>query len=186
MADVQVNEAELAVLMRAAQEGDSAAYGQLLCAVTPLVRRLAARRWTGSDDAEDVVQDVLLSLHQVRHTYDPGRPFLPWLMAIARNRLVDVQRRQVRRARGEVAVEALPETISEEETKELVDRMADAEALAQALAQLPAGQRKAVELLRIKEMSLKEAAEASGMSIAALKVSMHRAMKSLRTILTRR
>lgn len=172
--------------MRAAQEGDSAAYGQLLCAVTPLVRRLAARRWTGSDDAEDVVQDVLLSLHQVRHTYDPGRPFLPWLMAIARNRLVDVQRRQVRRARGEVAVEALPETISEEETKELVDRMADAEALAQALAQLPAGQRKAVELLRIKEMSLKEAAEASGMSIAALKVSMHRAMKSLRTILTRR
>jgi RNA polymerase sigma-70 factor (ECF subfamily) len=186
VANVQVNEAELAVLMRAAQEGDSAAYGQLLCAVMPLVRRLAVRRWTGSDDAEDVVQDVLLSLHQVRHTYDPRRPFLPWLMAIARNRLADVQRRQVRRARGEVAVEVLPETISEEETKELIDRMADAEALTQALAQLPAGQRKAVELLRIKEMSLKEAAAASGMSIAALKVSMHRAMKSLRVILTRR
>jgi RNA polymerase sigma-70 factor (ECF subfamily) len=186
VADVQVNEAVLAVLMRAAQEGDSAAYGQLLCAVTPFVRRLASRRWTGSDDAEDVVQDILLSLHQVHHTYDPARPFLPWLMAIARNRLVDVQRRQMRRARGEVAVETLPETISEEETKELIDQMADAEALTQALAQLPAGQRKAVELLRIKEMSLKEAAEASGMSVAALKVSMHRAMKSLRAILTRR
>lgn len=186
MAHVQVTEAALAVLMRAAQEGDSAAYGQLLRAVTPLVRRLAARRWTGSDDAEDVVQDVLLSLHQVRHTYDPGRPFLPWLMAIARNRLVDIQRRQVRRARGEVAVEVLPETFSGEETKELVDRMADTEALTQALAQLPAGQRKAVELLRIKEMSLKEASDVSGMSVAALKVSMHRAMKTLRSVLARR
>lgn len=186
MAHVQVTEAALAVLMRAAQEGDSAAYGQLLRAVTPLVRRLAARRWTGSDDAEDVVQDVLLSLHQVRHTYDPGRPFLPWLMAIARNRLVDIQRRQVRRARGEVAVEVLPETFSGEETKELVDRMADTEALTQALAQLPAGQRKAVELLRIKEMSLKEASDVSGMSVAALKVSMHRAMKTLRRVLARR
>ncbi|MBN9086721.1 MAG: sigma-70 family RNA polymerase sigma factor [Reyranella sp.] len=186
MADVQVNEAELAALMRAAQEGDSAAYGQLLRAVTPLVRRVVARRWTGSDDAEDVVQDVLLSLHQVRHTYDPLRPFLPWLMAITRNRLADVQRRQVRRARGEVAVEVLPETFSGEETKELVDRMADAEALTEALARLPAGQRKAVELLRIKEMSLKEASDVSGMSVAALKVSMHRAMRTLRAVLTRR
>jgi RNA polymerase sigma-70 factor (ECF subfamily) len=183
---VQVNETDLAALMRAAQEGDGAAYARLLCAVTPLVRRMAASRWTGSDDPEDVVQDVLLSLHQVRQTYDPQRPFLPWLMAIARNRLADVQRRQVRRTRGEVAVENLPETFSDEETKELVDRMADSEALAQALARLPAGQRRAVELLRIKEMSLKEASAASGMSVAALKVSMHRAMRSLRTILTRR
>jgi RNA polymerase sigma factor (sigma-70 family) len=186
VAQVQVNETDLAALMRAAQEGDGAAYARLLTAVTPLVRRLAASRWTGSDDPEDVVQDVLLSLHQVRQTYDPQRPFLPWLMAIARNRLADVQRRQVRRSRGEVAVENLPETFSNDETKELVDQMADAEALAQALAQLPPGQRRAVELLRINEMSLKEASAASGMSVVALKVSMHRAMTSLRTILTRR
>jgi RNA polymerase sigma-70 factor (ECF subfamily) len=181
-----VNETDLAALMRAAQEGDATAYAQLLSAATPLVRRMAVGRWTGIEEAEDVVQDVLLSLHQVRHTYDPQRPFLPWLMAIARNRLADVQRRQARRVRGEVPVENLPETFSDEETKELVDRMADAEVLAQALAQLPAGQRKAVELLRIKEMSLKEASAASGMSVGALKISMHRAMKSLRTILTGR
>lgn len=95
--------------MRASQEGDSVAYTAVLTVVTPLVRRMAARRWTGSDEADDVVQDVLLSLHQVRHTYDPDRPFLPWLMAIARNRLADTQRRQVRRAKGEVAVDILPE-----------------------------------------------------------------------------
>lgn len=181
--DDRMDEAGLSALMRATQEGDRAAYARLLAAVRPLLRRVAARRWTGSADTEDVVQDVLLSLHQVRHTYDPGRPFLPWLMAIARNRLADVQRRQVRRAKGEVAVEVLPETISGEETKEPVDRMADAEMLSRALGELPPGQRKAVELLKLKEMSLKEASAASGMSIPALKVSMHRAMKALRVVL---
>lgn len=99
MARDRLDEAELAALMWAAQEGDSVAYTAVLTAVTPIVRRVATSRWTGSDEADDVVQDVLLSLHQVRHTYDPDRPFLPWLMAIARNRLADTQRRQVRRAK---------------------------------------------------------------------------------------
>jgi RNA polymerase sigma-70 factor (ECF subfamily) len=183
--DARTDESELAALMRLAQEGDAAAYARLLTAASPLVRRMVSRRWTGSDDAEDVVQDVLLSLHQVRHTYDPDRPFLPWLMAIARNRLADVQRRQVRRA-GEVAVDILPETISTDETKEPVDRMADAEMLSRALGALPPGQRKAVELLKLKEMSLKEASAASGMSVPALKVSMHRALKALRLGLKKR
>jgi RNA polymerase sigma factor (sigma-70 family) len=178
------HDAELATLMRAAQEGDSAAYGRLLSAVAPIIRRVVAGRWTGSEDADDVVQDVLLSLHQVRHTYDPDRPFLPWLKAIARNRLADVQRRQGRRARSELAVEVLPETFSEDETKEPIDRLADAEALSRTMADLPPRQRQAVELLRLKELSLKEASAASGMSIAALKVSMHRAMKTLRVKLT--
>lgn len=180
-----VNEAELAMLMRTAQEGDAAAYAQLLAAVTPILRRVAARRWTGSEEPDDLVQDTLLSLHQVRHTYDPSRPFLPWLMAIAYNRLADIQRRQVRRAKGEVAVEVLPETFSYDEPKEPIDRMADSEELSRALATLPPRQRQAVEMLRLKEMSLKEASAASGMTIAALKVSMHRAMKAMRATLTK-
>ncbi len=171
--------------MRVAQEGDAAAYARVLTAVMPLIRRVASGRWTGSEEADDVVQDVLLSLHQVRHTYDPTRPFIPWLMAITRNRLADTQRRQVRRAKGEVAVDVLPETFSEDEAKEPIERMADAEALGRALARLPPRQRQAVEMLRLKEMSLKEASSASGMSVTALKVSMHRALKALRTGLTK-
>jgi RNA polymerase sigma-70 factor (ECF subfamily) len=180
-----VNDAELAALMRAAQQGDAAAYERLLAAVTPIIRRTAARRWTGTEEPDDLVQDVLLSLHQVRQTYDPGRPFLPWLMAIAHHRLADIQRRQMRRAKGEVAVENLPETSSNDETKEPIERMADADELGRALATLPPRQRRVVEMLRLKEMSLKEASAASGMSIAALKVSMHRAMKALRGVLTK-
>jgi len=180
------DEAGLSALMRATQEGDAAAYARLLAAVMPSIRRLATGRWTGSEEADDLVQDVLLSLHQVRHTYDPDRPFMPWLMAIARNRLADVQRRQARRARGEVAVDVLPETFSQGQTKEPIDRIADAEGFGRALAELPPRQRQAVEMLRLKEMSLKEASAASGMSVAALKVSMHRAMKTLRTLLIKR
>lgn len=178
-------EGELAALMRATQEDDAAAYSRLLTAVTPVIRRMAARRWTGSAEADDLVQDVLLSLHQVRHTYDPARPFLPWLMAIARNRLADMQRREARRARREVAVDILPETFLVDEAKEPVERMADIQELGRALAGLPPRQRQAVEMLRLKEMSLKEAAAASGMSIAALKASVHRATKALRTVLVK-
>jgi RNA polymerase sigma-70 factor (ECF subfamily) len=185
VADNFLDEPEMAALMRGAQNGDAVAYACLLAAVMPIVRRMAARRWTGTEEADDVVQDVLLSLHQVRHTYDPDRPFMPWLLAIARNRLADVQRRQARRSRGEIAVDVLPETFSDDETKEPIDRMADAETLSRVVASLPPRQRQAVELLRLKDMSLKEAAAASGMSIASLKVSMHRAMKALRAVLTK-
>ncbi|HTY68041.1 MAG TPA: sigma-70 family RNA polymerase sigma factor [Alphaproteobacteria bacterium] len=182
---MRLDEAEMAALMQAAQDGDAVAYARLLDGIVPLIRQAVACRWTGIEEPDDLVQDVLLSLHQVRRTYDPNRPFVPWLMAIAQHRLADAQRRHARRAKGEVAVEALPETFSDEDAKEPIDRLADAETLSRAMADLPPRQRQAVELLRLKEMSLKEASEASGMSIAALKVSMHRALKSLRAALSK-
>lgn len=171
-------------LMRAALEGDAAAYARLLGEVTPLVRRVAQSHWTGRVDAEDIVQDILLSLHAVRHTYDPERPLTPWLMAIARNRLADFQRRQARRSRNEVVVAVLPETFGAD-TANRNSVPGDPEELHRAIASLPAGQRQAVELLKLREMSLKEASAASGMSVPALKVAMHRAMKFLRTTLGR-
>jgi len=72
-------------LMERAQEGDSAAYSELLTELVPLLRRQIRhrRRTLQPQDIEDLVQEVLLSLHAVRATYDPSRPFVPWLMAIA-------------------------------------------------------------------------------------------------------
>jgi RNA polymerase sigma factor (sigma-70 family) len=61
----------------------------------------------------------------------------------------------------------------------------DPEALRRAIRELPPGQRQAIEMLKLNDMSLKEAAAASGMSVSALKVSVHRAMASLRKTLTR-
>ncbi len=177
-------EARLSGLMRAAQNGDAAAYAALLKEVAPLLRNVVRgrNRVLQAGDVEDLVQDILLSLHAVRATYDPGRPFLPWLFGIAHNRMADGARRYARRARHEVVVGELPEApvtfssgpANREETYK------DPEALSQAIRDLPPAQREAVEMLKIREMSLKEASAASGMSITALKVSVHRAIKSLR------
>jgi RNA polymerase sigma-70 factor (ECF subfamily) len=173
---------DLAQLMQRAQAGDAAAYAVLLYEITPLLRREIRRRqrFAQPQDVEDLVQDVLLSLHAVRATYDSSRPFLPWLMAIAHNRIVDGIRRQVRRRANEVTVDELPETFPEDATNRSNEGYGDAEALRQAMQQLPRGQRTAIELVKMREMSLKEASAASGMSVAALKVAVHRGIGALR------
>ena len=85
----------------------------------------------------------------------------------------------------EVAVETYPETSGEDETNR-GDGYGDAEALRQAVKSLPEGQRVAIELLKLRELSLKEAASVSGMSVAALKVATHRATRALRLALRTR
>jgi RNA polymerase sigma-70 factor (ECF subfamily) len=171
----------LAQLMQRAQEGQSAAYGELLRAVTPRLRSEVRRRhrFLPPHDIEDVVQEVLLSLHVVRATYDPSRPFWPWLMAIAHNRMVDSVRRQARRGVHEETVEQLPETAADD----AAEAYGDPEALRQAMRRLSPGQRQAIELVKMREMSLKEASAASGMNVAALKVAVHRGIRALRKTL---
>jgi RNA polymerase sigma factor (sigma-70 family) len=175
----------LEALMQAAQNGDGQAYAQLLKTVAPRLQRLvrAQRRFLDAADVDDIVQDILVSLHAVRATYDPRRPFMPWLMAIARNRLADSGRRQARRNAHEVQVDELPVTFVEEGTNS-IDAYGDPEALRQAIKTLPQGQQEAVEMLKLREMSLKEAAAVSGTSTGALKVSVHRALTTLRKVLT--
>jgi RNA polymerase sigma factor (sigma-70 family) len=174
------------MLMRLAQDGDGAAYLRLLTELAPLLRRMVRRqqRLLRPSDVEDIVQDILLSLHSVRATYDPARPFLPWLFAIARNRMADGARRYMRRAANEILVAEYPETFADERANTVDARYGDAETLRLAIADLPRGQRDAIEMLKLREMSLKEAASASGMSVAALKVAVHRGMKTLRKTLS--
>jgi RNA polymerase sigma-70 factor (ECF subfamily) len=176
---------QYALLMQRAQDGDSSAYAELLAEITPLLRRTIRhrRRTLQPQDVEDLVQEVLLSLHVVRATYDPSRPFLPWLMAITHNRIVDGIRKQVRRGANEVTVEHLPETFPDAAANTLDGTYGDPEALRQAVQRLPQGQRTAIEMVKIREMSLKEASAASGMSVAALKVAVHRGIGALRKAL---
>ena len=176
----------LGPLMRAAQDGDTQAYMQLLTDVTPLLRRVIQRqaRILQPSDVDDVLQDVLMSLHSVRATYDPSRPFLPWLMAIARHRVVDAARRHGRRAANELLADEIPETFAAEQTNSIEGAYGDPEALRKSIGQLPPGQRRAIELVKLREMSLKEASAVSGMSVAALKVAVHRGMLALRKALS--
>jgi len=176
---------EWAGLMAAAQAGDAAAYRRLLTAIAPYLRGIAARYHRERADVEDSVQDILLTVHAVRHTYDPARPFKPWLVAIARRRIIDRLRGQGRRRLRETFLAPEHETFAAPETN-TYEVEPDARALREAVAQLPEGQRQAVTLLKIEEKTLKEASQATGMSIVALKVSTHRAVKTLRKILERR
>lgn len=178
---------DLANLMRAAQAGDADAYRQLLQHILPRIRQIVGRRrgFAGKEDVEDLVQDILLSLHAVRATYDPNHPFMPWLLAIVRNRLADGARRYARQSAHEVRVENPAVTFADTPTNTDQESFGDREALGQAIRSLPRGQREAIELLKLKELSLKEAAAISGLSIGALKVATHRAMIALRRTLNR-
>jgi RNA polymerase sigma factor (sigma-70 family) len=176
----------LAVLMQAAQDGDRVAYASLLHELVPLLQRIVGRRlyFLQTADREDLIQEILLSLHAARATYDARRAFIPWLHAIARHRMIDRARRYGRLS----ANEALVDEFDDVELNIAVDPPGDAYrdpgALRAAVESLPDGQRRAIELLKFRELSLKEAASVSGASISALKVSAHRAIKSLRNSLT--
>ena len=171
-------------LMARAQDGDRQAYRTLLQDLTPYLRSLAGRCFKQPSEVEDAVQDVLLTVHMVRHAYDPGRPFGPWLVAIANRRFIDRLRRETRMKAREIALSAEHETFPEPETN--LDReLSEQTALNEAIKRLPLEQRQAVTLLKLNELSLKEASALSGRSIAALKVATHRAIRNLRTILNK-
>jgi RNA polymerase sigma-70 factor, ECF subfamily len=171
-------------LMAAAQGGDRAAYERLLRDILPFIRAIVARQHRTQDRVEDAVQDVLLTLHRVRHTYDPARPFTHWLATLARRRSIDLLRRKSRLAAVETADQTAYETFADPGANSEQERRDWSGALSGALAALPERQRQAVELTKLRELSLAEASAASGMSIGALKTNVHRAIKAMRKRLT--
>ncbi|WP_291298343.1 sigma-70 family RNA polymerase sigma factor [Elioraea sp.] len=167
-------------LMAAAQDGDRRAYERLLRECVPFLRSVARRRLRGEADVEDAVQDALLTIHQIRATYDPTRPIRPWLAAIAERRALDRARVTGRRGAREIELDdVLSETLPGSMTNEGEARLVAREIRA-AVAELPAGQRQAIELLKLQELSLAEASAQTGSSVTALKVATHRAIGALR------
>jgi RNA polymerase sigma-70 factor (ECF subfamily) len=108
---------------------------------------------------------------------------MPWLLAITRNRLADGARRYARREAQEVHVEDWTVTFFPGSANSIREAYCDVDGLRHAIQTLPPGQRIAIEMLKLREMSLKEAAAACGMSIGSLKVATHRAMNTLRKTL---
>lgn len=172
-------------LMARAQAGESEAYRRLLQDIAPYLRSLVAGRHRDSRDIEDTVQDILLTIHAVRRTYDPARPFGPWLVAIANRRIVDRLRKHGRIRARETLTDVDHETFTEDGAN-IGEEVLERHDLHAAIESLPAGQKQAIQMLKLNEMSLKEASEETGMSVTALKVATHRAIVSLRKILTSR
>jgi RNA polymerase sigma factor (sigma-70 family) len=174
----QRRELNWTMLMARAQQGDAEAYLKLLREITPYIRFCTSRFFRDSCDVEDTVQDVLLTIHSVRQTYDPTRPFGPWLVAIANRRAFDRLRHRRRRQIHEVPLTNEHDgSVTEADGHEF---RADIDWLNEAIGDLPPVQRQAIKLLKLKEMSLREAAASTGTSIASLKVATFRALNSLR------
>lgn len=163
--------------MRAALAGDGRAYRDLLEALTPRVRavvgRALARSGARGSDPEDIVQETLLALHLKRHTWDQEQPLVPWVQAIARNKTIDALRRRGRRIEVDVAdfADLLPARPERDPTEG-----GDVERL---LGELGDRQRDIVRSIGVEEKSVRETAERLGMSEGAVRVALHRGLKTL-------
>ncbi|VVT46315.1 RNA polymerase, sigma-24 subunit, ECF subfamily [Kosakonia radicincitans] len=163
-------------LMALAQAGDQQAYTRLLKALVPVIRTLARRQIADEVLVDDVIQDVLLTVHRVRHTYDPSAPFLPWLMAIAHARTVDALRERGRHWQREVESEDASLLIASSEPSQAPEE------LSALLNQLPDRQRQVIEHVHLREMSLAETATHNNLTVSAVKSLLHRALNNLRRL----
>ncbi len=179
----RASELDWTILMAHAQRGDATAYRRLLEDLTPWLR-IYVRRWFRDDrDVEDCVQDILMTIHAIRRTYDPARPFGPWLIGIARRRVADRLRKTLRIRARETGLAKDDDHPADPGAE---DHALDHGRLMDAIAALPASQRTAVRMLKLEEKSLKEVSCETGLSIASLKVATHRALKALSAMLSDR
>lgn len=173
--------ARLMPLLVAARAGDSNAYTVLLSELAALLRPFVRRYLRRHDsDIEDVLQNVLLAIHMRRESYDASRqPLTAWVYAIARYKVIDHLRREGLRAH--VPIDGFDDLFAAD-TTDAHDAQRDVDAL---VARLPEQQRRAVRLVKLDELSVREAAINTGLSETAVKVNVHRAIKNLMRFVAR-
>ena len=161
-------------LMTRSQNGDKQAYAVLLEQTGRWLSRFFAQK-IAVDAVDDLVQDTLISLHRKRASYDPARPFLPWLAAIARYRWVDRLRQTYKHAAA-----TLDFDIGEDSHEDVVGAKISIDRL---LCQLPAPQANVIRLVKIDGLSIAEACAKSGQSEPLVKVNIHRGLKKLAALI---
>jgi RNA polymerase sigma factor (sigma-70 family) len=168
------DDASIRALMTLAQGGDTQAYRTVLTHCQRWLLRYFSGRIVPSQ-VDDLVQETLASLHTKRATYDPARPFFPWLAAIARYRWVD-QLRRTYRAKEEGLDESL---VGEDEEETVAARLS----LEKLLALLPIRQSFVIRLVKIDGFTIAEASAQSGQSQPLVKVNIHRGMRKLAALI---
>ena len=166
-----------AILAGKAQKGDADAYRALLTEIVPFLRRVLGKGLARPDDADDIVQEILISIHKALATYSPERPFMPWLMAIANYRHTDYLRQHYA-ARKDVTVNVDAIELPDDVTN--TAHSAEYRDVETALQSLPNKQREVFELVKLDGYTAKEVSDKTGMSVSAVKVSVHRTMAKLK------
>ncbi len=160
--------------MATAQAGNGTAYRRLLGELREWLMRFYARRLPSSF-VEDAVQDALISIHEKRHTYDPARPFIPWMAAIARYKWIDRLRAMERDTKEE-----LPDSIPIGDHESAVTSAA---VLDKLLSQLKPAQAQAIRLVKFQGYSVEEASARTGWSVSLIKVNIHRGLAKLASVI---
>jgi RNA polymerase sigma-70 factor (ECF subfamily) len=171
-------DSELEMLMARYQQGDFAAATALVRRLSPQLHRFFVVQLASRGDADDLLQETWLRIHNVRHTYRTGEPVLPWFYAIARHIRVDHYRKARRVAAREQPLEEMPEVAARPAAS---GRTPDLQTM---LAPLPESQREVIEMLKVEGMSLEEVARATSSSVGSVKQKAHRAYEKLRELLT--
>ncbi|MBI3419114.1 MAG: sigma-70 family RNA polymerase sigma factor [Proteobacteria bacterium] len=162
--------------MSLALAGDRKAYERVLRLVSQRLTVFLGRKLPAKD-RDDVMQEILLSIHKARHTYDPARPLMPWVMAIARYRMHDHWRRHYGHSFDEMAdIEDLKNILSTDITETLHGN----EDIRRILVTLPERQQVILELMYRQDKSVREVAKQLKMSVSAVKVAAHRSYKIFR------
>ncbi len=174
--ELEAREARLKALLLRGLTGDQLAYqdflGTLALHVRAFLRSRLSRR---PAEIEDMVQDVLLAVHNARHTYQPQQPLTAWVQAIARYKLADHLRSVSRR-------DARHDVLDDDAQLFAVSEVESAEAsrdLTKLLKQLPERQRLPIVHVKLEELSVEETAQLTGLSSSAVKVGIHRGLKAL-------
>ncbi len=164
-------------MMKAAMAGDEGVYRRLLEDIGRSVRAMArgafARARVGDADIEDAVQETLLAIHLKRHTWDMSQKLGPWVNAIARHKIIDAMRR--RGARRADPIEDYQDFLAAPAEEDPHD-LSDARKLIEAL---PARQRDIVQSISLDGQSIAATAARLSMTEVAVRVALHRALKSL-------
>jgi RNA polymerase sigma-70 factor (ECF subfamily) len=172
--------------------GEHDAFAQLYDALAPMLHRYLVGACRDRSWADDLLQQTMLNIHRARGRFLVGGDVVPWAFAIARRLLIDGVRRR-KRERGVISLEtggreggpfeAASERLGADE---LVDSKRLAHALEVALGRLPTSQRRAFELLKHEELSIRETALVMGATSASVKLRAHRAYIALRNALRER
>lgn len=172
------DEATLSRLAALAQRGDRQAYATMLTACRSWLLRYY-RRKVPPEQIDDLVQDTLLSVHRKLASYDPARPLIPWLAAIARYRFVDHLRIAYRTAADTLYDDDT--AVADDEEQGIVARLS----LDRLFEALPQAQCRAIELVKIEGLSISEASASTGQSESLVKVNIHRGLKRLADLIER-
>ena len=164
-------------LRRVHEERDHRAFAELFAHFAPRVKAFLMKGGANETTAEECAQDVMATLWHKAHMFDPARATVAtWVFTIARNRRVDVIRRERR-----PEPEALPWGPEEEpQAAEVVELRQESERLSAALARLPEKQRELVEKAYFGDLSHAQIADQTGLPLGTIKSRIRLALERLR------